>query len=99
MQYLTLAEIKKQCNIDQDFTDDDEYLTLLGDSAEDIISQLVGCELVQLEAENGIIPASIMHAMRMIVDWQYSVQRGSSTESQDIPQAIFTLCKLYRNYH
>lgn len=96
--YITLDEIKKQLNIDSQFTDDDEFLTLLGESAEDLISQLIDCDLNELYAEYGEMPASIRHAIRMTVDWEYSVQRGSSTEGTDIPNAILMMCKLYRNF-
>jgi len=99
MQYLTLEEIKKQLNVDQEFTDDDEFLTLLGESAEDMVSQLIDCDLTELFAENGEMPASIKHAMRMLVDYFYSQNRGSSSESIDIPNAIFTILKLYRNFN
>lgn len=99
MQYLTLEEIKKQLNVDQDYTGDDEYLTLLGESAEDMVSQLIDCDLTELFAENGEMPASIKHAMRMLVDYFYSQNRGSSSESIDIPNAIFTILKLYRNFN
>lgn len=88
-----------QCNVDLDYTGDDDFLIMLGDSAENIVSQLVNNSLDELSAENGELPASIRHAMRMVVDWQYSVQRGSSTESPNIPDAIFTLCKLYRHFN
>ena len=99
MQYLTLEEIKKQLNVDQEYTDDDEFLTLLGESAEDMVSQLIDCDLTELFAENGEMPASIKHAMRMLVDYFYSQNRGSSSESIDIPNAIFTILKLYRNFN
>lgn len=98
MQYLTLKEIKQQCNVDQDYTGDDEFLTLIGESAEDMVEQLIDCDLTELFAENGEMPASIKHAMRMLVDWMYSQQRGSSGEAIEIPQAIFTILKLYRNF-
>ena len=99
MQYLTLKEIKKQLNIDLDYTDDDEYLTLLADSAEDMTAQLLDCDLTEIYAENGEMPASIQHAMRILVDYFYSVNRGSSSESIDIPNAVYTMLKLYRNYN
>lgn len=98
MQYLTLKEIKKQLNVDQEFTDDDEFLTLLGDAAEDMTAQLLDCDLTEIYAENGEMPATIMHAMRILVDYFYSVNRGSSSESIDIPNAVYTMLKLYRNY-
>lgn len=98
MQYLTLDEVKKQCVIDADYHDDDEFLTMLGDTAEDMTAQLLDCDLTEIYAENGEMPATIMHAMRILVDYFYSVNRGSSSESIDIPNAVYTMLKLYRNY-
>lgn len=99
MKYLTLSEIKKQLNVDADFHEDDEFLELLGESVEDLTSNLIDCQLNELAAQNGEIPAGVRHAMRMLVDYVYSQQRGSSGESNDIPNAIFTILKLYRNYN
>ena len=36
MEYLNLDLIKKHLNIDSDFHDDDDYLTLLGDVVEQV---------------------------------------------------------------
>jgi hypothetical protein len=99
MKYLTLEEIKKQLNVDVDFHEDDEFLELLGESVEDLTSNLIDCQLDELAAQNGCIPAGVRHAMRMLVDYVYSQQRGSSGESNDIPNAIFTILKLYRNFN
>lgn len=98
MQYLTLEEIKKQCNIDAEYEGDDTFLEMLGDAAEDMTAQLLDCDLTEIYAENGEMPATIMHAMRILVDYFYSVNRGSSSESIDIPNAVYTMLKLYRNY-
>ena len=51
MNYLTLEELKKQCVIDSDFTDDDEFLEMIGDAAEDMAEQLLDMPLYELEAE------------------------------------------------
>lgn len=98
LQYLTLEEIKKQCVIDADFHEDDEILTLMGESVEDIVSNLIDMPLDELAAENGDIPAGVRHAMRMLVDYVYSQQRGSSAEANEIPESIYTILKLYRNF-
>jgi hypothetical protein len=98
MRYLTLEQIKKQCNIDSTYEGDDEFLELLAESAEDMVEQLLDCNLEELYAERGEMPASIQHALRMLVDWMYSQQRGSSGEAIDIPTAIYQILKLYRNY-
>lgn len=98
LNYLTLDEIKKQLNVDADFHEDDEFLELLGESVEDLTSNLIDCSLDELVAQNGDLPAGVRHAMRMLCDYVYSQQRGSSGESNDIPNAIFTILKLYRSY-
>jgi uncharacterized phage protein (predicted DNA packaging) len=96
--YLTLDEIKRQLNIDLDYDGDDEILTLMGESAEDIVSNLIDTPLDELAAENGELPAGVRHALRMLIDWEYSQQRGSSSEAIDIPTAIYTILKLYRHF-
>ncbi|MEE3443220.1 MAG: head-tail connector protein [Methanobrevibacter sp.] len=99
MKYLTLEEIKKQCTIDPQFDEDNEFLTMLGDSAEDMTEQLLDCSLDELASEKGGIPATIRHAMRILVDYFYSVNRGSSENAPDIPSAVTLMLKLYRNYN
>lgn len=99
MNYLTLPEIKKQLNIDADYHGDDEYLELIGEAAEDMTSQLIDMPLDEVAAiYDGDMPASIKHGMRMLCDWMYSQQRGSSSDAIEIPQAIFTILKLFRNF-
>ena len=92
--YLSLEEIKKQLNIDPEYTGDDEFL----ESAEDLVTQLINCPLQEIVAQYGGMPASIRHALRMLCDWMYSQQRGSSSEAIDIPNAIYMILKLFRDY-
>lgn len=99
MKYLTLNEIKKQLNVDEDYHGDDEFLEMLGDSAEDLASQLIDTDLDALCAAYGSIPSAVRHALRMLCDYMYSQNRGSSSESIDIPNAVFTILKLYRNFN
>ena len=98
LNYLTLDEIKKQLNVDADFHEDDEFLTLIGEAAEDITANLLDINLNELVAQYGEMPAGVRHCMRMLCDYTYSQQRGSSNESNDIPTAIMTILKLYRNF-
>jgi hypothetical protein len=99
MQYLTLEELKKQCVIDSNFTDDDEFLKMLGDSAEDMCEQLLDMPLYEIEAENGELPETIRHALRMLVDYFYSTERGGSGTNTEIPSAVTSMLKLYRKYN
>jgi hypothetical protein len=99
MQYLTIEELKKQMNIDPDFNDDNEYLEMVGSAAEDMTAAMLDCPLTLIEAENGEIPATIRHAMRMIADYFYAKFRGSSDADMEIPIAYTTMLKLYRKYN
>lgn len=96
MQYLTLSQIKKQLIIDEDFTDDDAYLEMLGDSAEQFLEDHLNRQLYEVVADfGGELPPSLQHALRMLVDYFYSTERGSSNSGSDIPKAFFTLTKNY----
>lgn len=97
MKYLTIDQIKKQCVIDDDFFDDDEYLETLGDTAEELVEQEIDNNLIDVVAENGgVLPKPLQHAMKIIVEYFYN-NRGSDDVAQ-IPDAFFHMCKLYRKY-
>ena len=49
MNYLTIDELKKQCIIDLDFTEDDDYLAALGDTAEALVTSLENTDIQKLE--------------------------------------------------
>lgn len=98
MQYLTLDEIKRQCNIDLEWDGDDPYLEMIGEAAEDLAEHILCCTLQEVEAQYGEMPASVRHALRMLVDYMYSQNRGSSSEGIDIPNAVYVILKLFRQY-
>lgn len=88
--------IKTQCVIDSEFTDDDNYLTSLGTVAEQIVQEQINESINTLAQNNGgEVPAPLLQAMLMIVEYLYN-NRGS--EQTDIPPVIMYICKLYRNY-
>jgi uncharacterized phage protein (predicted DNA packaging) len=96
MNYLTLSMLKQQLVIDADFTEDDEYLEALGDTAEELVEQQIDKPLVDVIADNNNkMPAPLLHACKMIVEYLYD-NRGSS--DSEIPSAFYYICALYRNY-
>lgn len=96
MKYLTIDALKKQLNIDDYFTEDDEYLEALGDTAEELVEQHVNVDLTSIISRaNGVLPAPLKHAMKLIVEYLYD-NRGS--EDSKIPEAFYYMCKMYRNY-
>lgn len=98
MRYLSIDELKKQCNIDPQYDGDNEYLEMIGDAAEDYLATYIRCPLDDIEAENGSLPATLRHALRILVDFYYSAFRGSGDSNTDIPVAFDRMVKLYRNY-
>lgn len=96
MNYLTLSMLHQQLNIDSSFTDDDEYLEALGDTAEELVEQQIDKPLVDvLSDNNSYMPSPLLHAMKMIVEYLYD-NRGSA--ENEIPSAFYYFCSLYRNY-
>ena len=99
MKYLSLDEIQKQCNVDPQWDGDDEFLVMVGDSAEDMAAQLLDCPLEELAAQNGELPATVRHAIRILTDYFYAVNRGSSDNDKEIPEAALIMLKLYRQFN
>lgn len=98
MRYLTLNMIKKQCVIDEQFTDDDTLLESIGDAAEEYVEQLVNADLDEIAAQYGDLPKPLYHSMLIYVDYLYSTARGSSGTENPIPVCIEHMVKLYRDF-
>ncbi len=85
MTYLQLEDIKKHLNIDSDFTDDDNYITSLGDVAEQAISTHIESDLSVIAQDNGgVLPSPLLHAMLLLCGTLYmsreTVSFGSATQ-------------------
>lgn len=99
MGYITLEQIKKHCNVDLDFTDDDGYLEALAEASFEVVSKYIDCPLTQLEDENGALPKSLIHAMLLWIGQQYAVREAVSTASlSPVPTAFELLCDIWRDY-
>lgn len=97
MRYLTLEALKRQLIINEDYDGDDEYLESIGETVEDIVEQQIDKPLEDVvEDNNGVLPAPLKHAMKLLAEYFYD-NRGSG--DNEIPDAYFYLCKLYRKYH
>lgn len=99
MNYLTLAEIKKHCNIDSTFTADDDYLTALGNAAEEVVCRQIDQPLTLLENDNHKIPQPLIYAMLLWIGSIYAVRESiSSINYSAVPHSFEMLCDLYKNY-
>ena len=98
MNYLTLEEIKKHCNIDTEFTDDDLYLEALGDAAEEVVSRYIDQPLSLLETD-GAVPKPLIFAMLLWIGTIYATRESvSSANMIPVPHSFELLLDLYRNY-
>ena len=99
MRYLTVPLMKKHCNVDACFHDDDEYFGMLGDVAEQMVETHLGDSLENIVKENSKLPAPIKHAMLLLVANMYmnreSVSYGSA---QDIPHSYDYLLNQFENF-
>lgn len=97
MQFLKLEDLKRQCIVDEDFHDDDEYLISLGDVAEQVVAQQIDNDLAVCLDSYGQLAAPLKHACLLIVDYLYA-HRGSEQDVADLPAAYTYFCKLYRRF-
>ena len=99
MNYLTISEIKKHCNIDALFTDDDNYLTALGNAAEQVVCRYIDQPLSLLEDDNHKIPEPLKYAMLLWIGTIYAIRESvSNANFAPVPHSFEMLCDLYKNY-
>lgn len=99
MEYLQLDVIKKHLNIDQSFTDDDDYLVSLATAAEDVVSKYIDYPLENLEGQDGDIPRALKFAMLLWIGTIYAVRESvSGLNMTTVPHSLELLCDLYRDY-
>ena len=97
MRYLELEDIRRQLRLEEGFTEDDNYLTILGDSAEAFMEDYLDYSLDDVAANNGgELPRSLYLALLLFVDYAYD--NSGSGEQRDIPNAFFNLARLYKKY-
>jgi len=98
MTYLNLDNIKKHLNIDSDFTDDDTYITSLGNVAEAMVAKDLNDDLSEI-ADNGDLPAPIVHACYLLIGNLYMNRESVAfAQSHEIPLSFRYLLSPYHNY-
>lgn len=98
--YLQLYQIKKHLNIDQDFTDDDEYLMDLANAAELSVQKSIDVNLSDLEDGDGMIPSPLLHAALFLIGTWYA-DRESVTHAAAtvLPHAYEFLTNMYKDFY
>lgn len=67
MAYITLNEAKNHLVVDEDWNDDDTYITELIDMVETVIENHIHDTLENLVTELGAMPRPIVHAMKLMI--------------------------------
>lgn len=100
MNYLDLDTIKRHLNLDLSFTQDDEYLEALADTAEQIVEKHLDNDLGSIIYQcNDTLPAPIKHAMLLLIGNFYMNRESISFASNSsLPLSYEYLLAPYKEY-
>ena len=96
--YLTVADVKRHLIIDHN--EDDLYLADLITVAEDAVRRDLNLySLKEIEDPTGMLPASVIHAMLLLLGTLYANRESVSYGSpRPVPHSYDYLLDLARNY-
>lgn len=100
MNHLTLKLIKEHLNLDNDFTMDDEYLSMLGDVVEKVVERHIDDSFSYLASTNGgHLPAPLIQAMLLLLGTYYANREHIAFNANyEVGNSYTFLIDLYRNY-
>ena len=97
--YISLDYAKKHLNIEDSFTEDDEYILGLIAAAEQAVRVHVNEDFDTLaEANGGCLPAPLEQAMLLAIGNWYQNREPLGTRNATLPFNYEYLISLYRNY-
>lgn len=98
---LNLKEVKTHLNVDSCFHEDDEYIKSLIEVAEDTVRthlQVTSLDDIVL-SNGGTLPASIKHAMLLLIGNWYANREGISfAQAHDIPYSYKYLLDPFKRF-
>ena len=98
MKYLTLDQIKKHLNIDNDFTEDDSYLESLETVSVELIQKHIDHSLNLLEVD-GQLPLSLQQGILLCIGNFYNNRESVAYAStHEIPSNLQWILDLYQYY-
>lgn len=97
---LTLDLAKKHLNIEDSYHEDDQYILMLCDAAEQSVRKHVNEDLDDIAEKNGgCIPTPLFQAMLLMVGNLYQNREIVGHKTEALPFAYQYLIDLYRNYN
>lgn len=98
--YIQLDLAKKHLNIEEDFTEDDEYILSLIEVAESAVRVHVNEDFASIAEKNGgCLPPPILQAVLLMIGNLYTNREPLGTNQQELPLSYQYLIDLYKNYN
>lgn len=101
MAYVDLDIAKRHLNVESDFEEDDSYIEMLIEVAEECVAKELCVTVDELSTIDGRtdIPASLRHAILLTIGTYYSNRESvSNLNLREIPMGAKHLIRLYRDY-
>lgn len=96
---ITLELAKKHLNLEQDFTEDDEYILGLIDVAEKAVRVHVNDDIKKIAEDKGCFPTPLVQAALLMVGNLYQNREIVGSKTTELPNNYKYLIDLYRNYN
>lgn len=98
---LTLTQIKKHLNIDEEYNGDDSYLQDLNRVVYSVVEKHINCSLYEIEQENkGDLPFPLQQAMLFLIGNFYANRESITFASaNEIPLTYSYILDFYKNYN
>ena len=98
--YIQLDYAKKHLNIEEDFTEDDEYILGLIEVAESAVRVHINEDFASIAEKNGgCLPPPILQAALLFIGNMYQNREPLGTRNAALPLNYQYLIDLYRNYN
>ena len=99
MTCIPLELAKKHLNLDEDYTEDDEYILGLVAAAKGAVEKALNASLDRLAEENGgEVPMAIIQAILLMVGNFYQNREITGSKVAALPYNFEYLVNLYKHY-
>ena len=97
--FIPLDLAKKHLNVEEDYTEDDEYILGLIGVAEQAVRVHVNEDFEKLAENNGgCLPTPLVQSMLLLVGNMYQNRETVGTKNNKLPYNYEYLIDLYKNY-
>lgn len=100
MTMLGLDIVKKHLNLEETFTEDDEYILGLMQAAREAVERHVNSNLDEMAENNGgELPTPLLQAQLLMIENLYENRGVMGMKTVQLPRNYDYLIDLYRNYN